>query len=181
MLYHNIVNGKESRLARIIWSQQHNYDMPNTFDSILKKICSILELKRDPVNMMHILKSNWKEEIKTSLSKYTAKKFQPLLESMTKLRFLKNDSFKRKPYIEKLPSYQACQITEIRLNMRKMKQNFRTRFENPLCRLCKKEKESTKHVFLCPSILTQQIDPVNLEETEQLKDKAKNIFSCILS
>ena len=65
MLYHNIVNGKESRLARLIWLQQYKYDMPNSFHSNVKKLCSILDLSSDPETMRQTLKSNWKDVVKT--------------------------------------------------------------------------------------------------------------------
>ena len=85
---------------------------------------------------------------------------------MTKLRFLKNDSFCTKSYIDKFSSHQARQVAEIRLNMCKIKENFRSQYEEPFCRLCRKEKETTEHTLTCLAIESEPIDPVNLTDTE---------------
>ena len=74
------------------------------------------------------------------------------LESMTKLRFIKEDPLIRKYYIEYFPSHFACKIMYIRLNMCKAKENYRRKDIAAPCRLCQEVEETTEHMLMCPAI-----------------------------
>ena len=100
MLYHSIVKSKERRLAKIVWTQQHRYDMPNSFDYNIKKICKTLGLNCEPSFIGTLLKSTWKRSVKSSIVSYLQTKLHPMVQSMTKLRFIKEDPLIRKYYIE---------------------------------------------------------------------------------
>ena len=88
---------------------------------------------------------------------------------MTKLRLLKKDLLKSKSYIEEAPSYLAQKIIMIRLNMVKVKENFRRKNQESYCRLCKVESETTEHMLTCPEIDTEPIDPKKLTLVDDLK------------
>merc|ERR1711895_344261 len=95
MFYHNIINSKDTRLAKIVWMQQFKYDMPNTFHSNTQVLLKTLNINGDPSQMPGYLKSTWKELVKSAITNYILLKFQPKLDSMTKLRFIKDDLFER--------------------------------------------------------------------------------------
>ena len=63
--------------------------------------------------------------ISPSFRPYPLEKFQPMLQSMTKGRFLKRDQLERKQYIEKCSSYLTQKTMLVRLNMNKTIENFR--------------------------------------------------------
>ena len=127
MLYHNIVNSKDNRLGKIVWTQQHKYEMPNSFDYNIKKICGILQLNCEPGFMKCQLKSAWKRLVKSSIHDHVAHTLQQHVQRMTKLRFLKGDAFARKSYVDKVSSSMAYKILLIRLNVCQAKENFRRR------------------------------------------------------
>ena len=77
---------------------------------------------------------------------------------MTKLRFIKDDLLVVKEYIEYCPSYFATKIIVIRLNMSKVKENYRRKNVAPQCRLCHETEENTEHVLMCPMIEPETIN-----------------------
>ena len=166
MLFHRIVKSKDGRLGKIIWNQQRKYGMPNSFDSNVKKICRTLELNCEPSFIESLLKSTWKRSVKLSISNYLSAKFHPILQSMTKLRFIKDDSLVMKEYIEYCPSYLATKIITIRLNMSKVKENYRRKNVAPQCRLSHKTEENTEHMLMYPMIEPETINVSGLKQTD---------------
>ena len=166
MLYHSIVKSKEKRLAKIVWTQQHRYDMPNSFDYNIKKICKTLGLNCEPSFIGTLLKSTRKRSVKSSIVSYLQTKLHPMVQSMTKLRFIKEDPLIRKYYIEYFPSHFACIIMYIRLNMCKAKENYRKKDIAAPCRLCQEVEETTEHMLMCPAIELDGIDGSGLRQTD---------------
>ena len=54
----------------------------------------------------------------------------------------------------------------IRLNMCPVKENFRSQYEDMLCRLCHRDKENTEHQLKCPAINTENIEPKELQQVQ---------------
>ena len=85
---------------------------------------------------------------------------------MTKLRFIKDDSLVMKEYIEYCPSYLATKIITIRLNMSKVKENYRKKNVAPQCRLCHETEENTEHMLVCSMIEPETINVSGLKQTD---------------
>ena len=169
MLYHNIIKSKDSRLAKLIWLQQYKFDMPRSFNSNVQSICQTLGLKSNPDHMALLLKSKWKRQVKERIEGYIIKKFQPSLQSMTKLRFLRDDRLKRKEYVERSSSHLTQKIMSIRLNMCPAKENFRRPNETPLCRLGCEDVENTEHIICCPVITNERIKNSDLVQDDDIE------------
>ena len=166
MLYHNIIKGKETRLAKMIWKQQEKYQMPNSFHQNVQIICNTLQLNGDWRYIATLLKSTWKRTVKESIGRFSLQDFHQKQQTMTKLRFLKQEFWGRQQYIETCPSYLINRIMLIRLNMCPVKENFRSQYEDMLCRLCHRDKENTEHQLKCPAINTENIEPKELQQVE---------------
>ena len=169
MLYHNIIHSKDTRLSKIIWQQQYKYNMPHSFNSNVQILGKYLEVNCHPSHVALVLKSQWKKLVKESINKYTLEKFQPMLQSMTKVRFLKRDQLERKLYVEKCSSYLTQKIMLVRLNMNKTKENFRGKQDNSKCRLCSKDKETTEHLLGCSAMGTNTIDTTYLNQVDDIQ------------
>ena len=92
-----------------------------------------------------------------------------MLQSMTKVRFLKRDQLERKLYVEKCSSYLTQKIMLVRLNMNKTKENFRGKQDNSKCRLCSKDKETTEHLLGCSAMGTNTIDTTYLNQVDDIQ------------
>ena len=67
---------------------------------------------------------------------------------MTKLRFI-NTSFVQESYITNTTADMCRSIMRVRLNMMKLKSNYKGLGKGGLCPACKAEEETTEHVFNC--------------------------------
>ena len=85
------------------------------------------------------------------ITNYLSVKFHPILQSMTKLRF-KDDSLVMKEYIEYCRSYLASKIIAIRLNMSKVKENYRRKIVARQCRLCHETRKHRTYVDVLNNI-----------------------------
>ena len=57
----------------------------------------------------------------------------------------------------------------VRLNMNKTKENFRGKQDNPKCRLCGKENETTEHILGCSAIGTNTIYTTYLNQEDDIQ------------
>ena len=142
--------------------------MPRSFNSNVKLICQALGLNSNPEQIGSILKSNWKKEVKSSIDRYVYSKLQQSTTTMTKLRHLKKDQFKRKVYIEEFSSYLTKKILLIRLNMCRAKENFRRPNESPLCSLGCGEVETTEHLISCKTIWNEPMGSGDLSQDDNI-------------
>ena len=87
-----------------------------------------------------------------------------------KLRFIKDDTFKKKEFIMEGEHDEARKMMKIRLNMIETKSNFKGNFRNGdyKCPLCKNENDETEHLYEC-------------QEIENVIDKKKTTIKSISS
>ena len=67
----------------------------------------------------------------------------------TKLRLIKNDEYGRKKYIDKCSIEDVTKIMRFRLNMTKIKANYKGKYNDLTCDGCEAEQETTEHIINC--------------------------------
>ena len=63
----------------------------------------------------------------------------------------------------------------MRLNMVKVKENFRSKYQDPQCRLCNRDKETTEHLLVCSAIPLDTIEGKYLKDIEDVSHWKKMI------
>ena len=106
------------------------------------------QLDISTIRLQNIRKSDWKKEVKEKVRKWIRKRLEEKKRQMTKLRFI-NTSFVQESYITNTTSDMCRSIMRVRLNMMKLKSNYKGLGKDVLCPACKAEEETTEHVFNC--------------------------------
>ena len=120
-----------------------------------------------PNNIKKHKKSQWKKVVKTHIEKQINCILQQQAKEKTKLRFLKDDQFGKKQYLQEVNAEQCRIIMEIRLNMIDLKMNFKGMYEDTTCVGCFQTEETTEHFFECPKY--NEITGVQVKGNEPFK------------
>ena len=67
----------------------------------------------------------------------------------TKLRLIKNDKYERKEYLNTCSIKDVTKIMRFRLNMIKIRANYKGKYDDLTCDGCKEEQETTEHIVSC--------------------------------
>ena len=147
MLYHQILISKDDRkIKRIILEQKKN-NYKECWYSEIVEIGNRTNVEIDTEIVRIMKKSVWKEKVKMAVDIVVKGLAVEKIESMKKLRFLKE--FGRKKYIEELNGYEVIDALKIKLNMvESIMDNYGKRME---CVLCNSE-ETTEHIITCNNI-----------------------------
>ena len=167
MLFHNIQNSSDKRIAKQVIEQQKKYKIPNCFYEEIMNSARILEIGPDVTNMK---KSEWKKRVKACTKKKVEREMNARIMNMKKLRFLKaGDGLRKKQYTSECIMREVTEIMKLRLNMVKISYNMGKKEQ---CRMCNECEESTEHILKCES-MKEQIgwkESDWLVETENVED-----------
>ena len=156
---------------------------PKTWKNSTIKIMQ--ELGINP-NITTNKKTQQQKEIHPALDKNYTERMKQNKEKKSKVKFLltniKDRKIGNRPlYMEKLNRYQVSTIFKARTRMLDVKNNFRGKYKDNICRGCGTTEETQEHVLNeCTGIHYNQESKVQLQEifdenTEQLKGKAEKI------
>ena len=136
MLYHNLINSDDKRLARNIVLGQREEEEKDSFYDTVKEMASSLSINVECIDSMK--KSELKKKIKTQIEKKMVDKVNSQLH-MKKLRFIRRQSnFNRNEYVVEMDASSAIQVMKTRLNMLPIYGNYKHDLSIPRsCPLCK--------------------------------------------
>ena len=165
MLYHNLINSDDKRLARNIVLGQREEGEKDSFYDTVKEMASSLSINVECIDSMK--KSELKKKIKTQIEKKMVDKVNSQLH-MKKLRFIRRQSnFNRNEYVVEMDASSAIQVMKTRLNMLPIYGNYKHDLSIPRsCPLCKGEDDTTEHMILCPEVENDNITPEDLTSQE---------------
>ena len=158
-----MINSNESRLASSVIKHQMAHHMPNTITSKVRNISKQLKLDCTVKALQNTKKSSFKQLIKKKLSENIQRRLSEESKSHSKLRFINEEKFGRKAYLERCHSSIAYQIFKIRLDMENVKCNFKGQQNNLLYDIYEREEETTEHASLCSQI---EGNPVGLKDPD---------------
>ena len=150
MLLHQIITTQKTRFIKEIIEDQIQDTWEGCWMEQTKQICQKYNLEVDFIRTLtkDQLKKTMKDKVDTELDQLIKEE----AVGKTKLRFC-ND-FKQKMYTMNGQFNQKTvrNILKLRLNMFELKCNFKGISKNDTCDLCKKEKDTTEHLFCCKKI-----------------------------
>ena len=160
MLYHNLINSSDKRLAKRLILQQKKDEEEDTFYDTVKKMAETLNIDIKEVDTM--TKAVLKQNIKKKIGERMVSVVKQL--KMKKLRFIKDpETFGRKKYVELMDSRTVIEILKIRLNMTEIYGNYKGNLTlERLCPLCQSEEDTTEHLLTCKEVYQNEMNATHL-------------------
>ena len=147
MLYHRIVNSDDERTIKKIIEFQKDYDREGTWYHDVKHLCSLYNIQGDAAV---VLKSVWKKEVKAKIEAVNKEQVTNACKSGVKTRFVCDDEWGRKEYLNVASVENIRRLLKYRLCMVPLPCNQRSKYENPGCTMCGETKKiRMEHYFHC--------------------------------
>ena len=110
----------------------------------------IIKLYKIETDVMKVLKSQWKREVKAKISLVNQQKVVQRCKEGVKTRFVCDEEWGRKSYVDNLPIAEVKRVMKLRLCMVPLPCNQRSKEQQQGCRLCGvKSKIRMEHYFSC--------------------------------
>ena len=156
MLFHEIINSDNNRKSKEVLENQIKYNRVN--NTIYGKVMEVGKETNIDVSTVNIMnKSKWKKLCKSRIIELMSKRLRKEMENKTKSRFVQNDRWGKKNYIEHLDGWIAVDVIKIRLNMWPLKMNYKKPNEESLCPKCNLHNDTTEHIVNCYSNLKANV------------------------
>ena len=164
MLYHNLINSSDRRLAKRLILQQRVDEEDDTFYDTVKRMASSLNI--DIKDVDNLTKAELKKKVKSRIGEQMVKAIKQA--KMKKLRFIKDpEVFERKKYVQMMDAKAAIEVMKIRLNMIELYGNFKANLTlERLCPLCKRHDDTTEHLITCKEINQNKINVAQLSNED---------------
>lgn len=146
MLYHGVMCGDKERLLRQLFVEQKLENRKGTW--VVETMRIGKECNIDVERGEEMSRKVWKKMIKEKIREVEEKRIKDEAKDMTKLRFIKDDKFERKKYLENTTPEEAKIMMKVRLNMLGTKENYRSNDSDSKCEWCW-EDDTTEHLFKC--------------------------------
>ena len=149
MAYHWFITSNNSRLAKQVLLNQVTSGLPNCWYTELETIAKEYDIDIKIETTSKKTKSKWKKEIKERIHKRIEEIVRDETANKTKLRLIKNDKYERKEYLNTCSIKDVTKIMRFRLNMIKIRANYKGKYDDLTCDGCKEEQETTEHIVSC--------------------------------
>ena len=153
MLYHNLSNSDDKRIAKQVLETQKTIDRQGTWFNGIKKLLQEYNLE-DTVKVD--LKSRWKNKVKKSIKEKTEGELREKCMQQSKARSIIKNDYMIKEYLKEKPISVAKKIITARLHMLKIPCNYKRQEQATNCWLCGQLDVKTEHYFSCGSTKFQQ-------------------------
>ena len=153
MLYNNLCNSDERRLAkRIVDEQERENDLDDSFFGTVVNMAESIAIPLEDIKSLP--KNQLKKSIKKKLNERMTRIIAATIPQMTKLRFVdKSLEFERKTYVTQLKGDEVIQALRTKLNMVTIYGNYHGDITmRRLCPYCEKEDDTTEHLLDCPEL-----------------------------
>ena len=169
MLLHQILTSDDNRFLKEVIIDQIRSTYPGCWTEQTKEICHNLNLSIQLIRCMK--KGKLKSILKKRIQQRLERRIEVESKEKTKLRFC--GDFKRKKYLlmGNLNKNMVKGIIKARLNMLEVSCNYKGANRSEICSLCKKEKDTTEHLFECREI-SKNIAVPNIEILKQNSEEA---------
>ena len=154
MWYHALLHSEEERMARKVLMMQIKNKEDESWMKQLRKVAEKMEvnIKEEEVKLMN--KAKYKKHVKEQIKKKIEKDIQQEAGKKTKMRHLKEETFEEKVYVKKCSMKECKTIMEIRLNMLKLKANYKGKDQNIRCPAGCADDDTTEHLIMCKKMDT---------------------------
>ena len=166
MLYHNLINSDDNRVAKHIVKAQERSGHEECLFGNMKRESKHIGIELNEELVKGKLKSEWKEEVKEKINIAIQKIMKEKREGSRKMRFLEKKG--SETYLLNTWNEDARMALKIRLNMIEwIGDNVGEEVSCPLCG----EHDTTEHVFVCGGSVNETgVTVKDLEEGQRMKE-----------
>ena len=143
-----------NNVTKQVLMEQMNLPGP-TWVSEVKSILSTLNIKKSHEDIKNCSKYKWKNEVKKAIVKLELSKLQKVKDTTKKGQLLALDNIKIKNYLLNLNQSEAATILKIRIGMVNVRDNYKYKYNDIKCQICKKADETTTHFLTCQEYRTE--------------------------
>ena len=169
MLYHNLQNSDEKRIAKQVIKEQLKMNREGTWINTAQEIMTEYDIED---TVLDDLKSAWKKKVKDRIKLKTEETIRKNCESLSKARTVSAGEYKLKEYLTKTTIPEAKEILKARLHMMKLPCNYG---EKEYCWLCGEANNvRTEHYYKCQG--TRNLQRIwNAKEEDLLSTNKSNL------
>ena len=184
MIFQNIIQSEEKRLIKEIIEDQIRAPYSKCWGKSILEICEKYNVRVQEIRDW--TKMQFKREIKKRINERIEKELEEKKKDMKKLRF--TNGVNKMNYINELKANEAITVMKTRLNMLDLKANYRGKYNEDKCELCKSEEDNTEHLFACEKLKClighdkmMSVENINTPTSKLSKyiDQAMLIKSCV--
>ena len=149
MLYHNIMNSGNQRIAKQIIMQQNKDKRENGLQQEIHGSAKVLMIKDEWLDNYKMSKAEWKRMVNSGVQKKLDKELERMKKIMKKMRHIKKTRFKESAYVPKCSIRELSEVLRVKLNMTKLRCNYGKQEQ---CKFCSVAQESTEHMIDCEEV-----------------------------
>ena len=150
MLLQHFIASDDQRLAKQVLLGQARSQLPGNWYSNLNEIGELYGINVSVEEVSLYKKSLWKQMIKERINEWVLDFYCKKIDTMKKLKFLKKPKkLQMNPYLQNLPLDLARMVLRTRLNMLKVKSNYKGTNKDLICHGCHLKEDTTEHLFQC--------------------------------
>ena len=170
LFLHYILNESQESMINKFLKTQLKTQKPKDWTTQVLKDLKEFQIELNLEELKDIKKSKLKRILKKAVDEKAFEKLTDLKNGHSKVMNLKYSKLKMRNYLKANRfriSLEECQeIFKIRSRVTDVKINFRGKYENLECDICKKQEESQKHILECSEIMKE--DGFKKVEYEQI-------------
>ena len=170
MLYHRIIHSEDSRMIKKLVKMQMKFPRAGTWYNNIK---TVIEKYGIEENVEECLKSEWKKKVKEKIGKRNEDEIRKKCEQMVKTRFVKEDNWGRKTYINQCSTDETKKIMRLRLCMVPLPCNQRSSQREEGCKICKKRTKIRQEHFSCEGLIRLRRSCGVVEDETRIEDVCK--------
>ena len=169
MLVQNVLKSDNRRLSkRILLEQQEEDEDDDTLYETTRRTLRQYDIDINKVAEMR--KSELKKKVKAEIGKDMNRMIQKAAENMTKMRFMKGETFGRKKYVDEMSGHESLKVIKTRLNMQPVYKNFKANVKLVKeCPYCVQYEDSTEHLIQCKAVGRSMLTSEDLKDTEDIQ------------
>ena len=166
MLYQNIINSDEERVAKKMIIELQNHWVEGSWIEKIKEDAERIGIEME--DFKKLMKSKIKKKIKEVINN----KMKEEMVETTKMRTVLKTGWGLKEYMEGgFSGDDVREILKVKLHMSMLRDNYKDKNKSLECRLCLKENETTEHIFLKCPILREARQQIEIEDHTILSNK----------
>ena len=150
---HRLLN-LDNNVTKQVLLEQMNLPGP-TWVREVESILITLNINKSHEDIKTCSKYQWKNEVKTAIIKFELSELQKVKMTSKKGQLLALDSIKTKNYLVNLNQTEATTILKIRTGMINVRCNYKFRYKDLQCQMCRKVEETTNHFLTCQEYRTE--------------------------
>ena len=145
MLLQNLRTSDDSRITKKLVAYQKEYKIEASWYVSVDEMGKQHAIQMENEELLEN-KTAWKKHIKEQIHHKVTEKSRGKINTMTKLRHQKQQSFTMQSYIQETNIWRVRDLIKVKLELLDIGKNYG---KNRLCYGCKQSEETTEHIIVC--------------------------------